>query len=143
MPSKNNTNLSIFDEIFSPNSCKKARAFQVYNIPQKSYYCTFQIKLFFICILKSNILISFGQAYSSLVAERLPENGYPLASQFRGEIDWRKIEQGFSSFFAKFLPYLKICYNGASAAIVQYFVKSSNRAKIWQKQLRKALFNLT
>ena len=79
---------------------------------------------------------------------RNPGFGYP---QHGGEMGLRQVEQGFSSFFAKFLVYLMIfqnsvcqergvCYDGEGSVKfkralkpLQNFDKSSHMPKIWQK----------
>ena len=49
----------------------------------------------------------------------------------------RQVEQGFSSFFAKFLAYLVIFQSGPHQRCSGNFEKSSNMAKIWQKNEEK------
>ena len=44
------------------------------------------------------------------------------------------IHQGFSSFFAKFLPYLMIFQSGVSPKVLQNFENSSNNAKNFPKK---------
>ena len=65
---------------------------------------------------------------------RNPDFGYSTTSH--KEIRWTQVEQGLSSFFTKFLPYLIIFQSGG------YWrkLKSSNMAKIWQK-MKKLAFN--
>ena len=59
------------------------------------------------------------------------------------EVPWRngiirQVEQGFSSFFAKFLPYMMMIFQRSA---MLHFGKSSSMAKIWQK-MKKSLVQI-
>ena len=62
--------------------------------------------------------------------------------QYRGEMDWWQVEQGFSSFFEYFFL---VIYDGfakwSSPKVLWNFKKSSNVAKNWQK-MKKSLVQL-
>jgi len=49
-----------------------------------------------------------------------------------GEIDSRQVEQSFSSFLAKFLPYLMILQSFAAHSVRSTLKKTSNMANISQ-----------
>ena len=49
-------------------------------------------------------------------------------------MDLRQVEQGFSSFFAKFLAYLMIFQSGAQERLS---AKSLKNHQIWQKKIAK------
>ena len=53
----------------------------------------------------------------------------------------RQVEQGFSSFFARFLAYLMI-FQSLAVLLMLHFVKSSNMPKNLAQNEEKALFNL-
>ncbi len=84
-------------------------------------------------ILKyTEVVITVGWVPETWISELPKRNGL-----------LRQVEQGFSSFFAKFLANLMIFQSGAMPKAQRNFEKSSNYAKNLVKNEEKALFNLT
>ena len=66
----------------------------------------------------------------NLMMDRVPDFRVPGISQNMG---LRQVEQGSSSFFAKFLAYLMIFQSFMAPSVhFTWGKKSSNSAKIWQ-----------
>ena len=62
--------------------------------------------------------------------------GYP---QYHGEIGWRQVEQGFSSFYPNFWGIFDDFSKFHSTFGILFFEKPSNMTKIWQKMKKSCV----